>query len=306
MELRQLKYFIAVAEELHFGNAAKRLHVAEQPLSYQIKKLENELGLKLFFRTTRSVALTPAGASLLKDAYEITARSKRAADNARRIASGKAGVVRLGFESATVPSVMPEFVRLFRAEYPEIDLVLVEHSKAGLSALADGVDDACLVTRYERLPRWVEYIPVVKDRAVVALPVDHPLAGKESIHPSDLANGNFLGYQGAGSIPVNQYLAKLAAVSDVELAVTQEAESYMALLGLVAAGFGFTIVTSSMEGFFSGRVVYRPLANPEIVVDYGLAVKEGDEKPTLEPLKSVARHLASGSRRVKSIKSNLS
>ena len=141
MELRQLEYFVAVAEELHVGKAARRLHIAEQPLSYQIRKLENDLGFKLFDRTTRSVSLTPAGASLLADARKLLARSEQAADTARRIAAGEAGVVHLGYESATVPSVLPDFVKLFRAEYPEIDLILVEHSKAGLAAVAKELHD---------------------------------------------------------------------------------------------------------------------------------------------------------------------
>lgn len=291
MELRQLEYFVAVAEELHFGKAARRLHIAEQPLSYQIRKLENDLGFKLFDRTTRSVSLTPAGASLLADARKLLARSEQAADTARRIAAGEAGVVHLGYESATVPSVLPDFVKLFRAEYPEIDLILVEHSKAGLAAVAKEDDDACIVTRYERLPSWVEFIPFLEDEAVVALPIDHTLAEKDEIPAADLLGIPFLGYEGASSEPVNLFLARLAAQSDVDLDVSQEAESYMALLGLVAAGLGCTVVTASMSGFFSDRIAYRPLVEPSVRVEYGLALRKGDETPILSALRTVARHL---------------
>lgn len=296
MELRQLEYFVAVAEELHFGKAALRLHIAEQPLSYQIKKLEAELGLKLFDRTTRSVSLTLAGESLLKDAYDIIARSKQAADSAQRIAAGKAGVIRLGFESATVLSIMPDFVRLFRAAYPEIELVLTEHSKAGLNSIIEHGEDACLVTRFERLPKWVDYKPITKDRAMVALPIDHPLAEKAKITAADLADGNFLGYRGVGSLPVNQFLTRLAVMSELELKVVQEAESFFALLGLVAAGLGFTIVTSCMNTFFEDKIAYRPLVDPEVSMDYGLATSSENQSPMLEALKTVADYLAKLSR----------
>ena len=292
MELRQLQYFVAVAEELHFGRAAERLHIAEQPLGYQIRKLEAELGFKLLARTTRSVSLTPAGASLLEDAKKILALTDRATDSAGRIASGEAGVVRLGYESATVLSILPSFVKLFRAEYPDIDLVLTEYSQAGLKSLMEEETDACLVTRYERLPAGIEYHRVKGDIAVVALPADSPLASKEEVKLSDLGEKRFLGYRGMESGPVNQFLKQLVAASDVDISVFQEAESYIALLGLVAAGLGFTIVTSSAEQFFADDIAYRPLANPRVTVDYGLALRHNNSIAAAEPLRVVSKHLA--------------
>lgn len=292
MEFRQLEYFVAVAEDLHFGKAAARLHISEQPLSYQIKKLESDLGFRLFDRTTRSVSLTPAGKALLDDAYDIIARSKRAADSAKRIAAGKAGVIRLGFESATVLSIMPDFVRLFRSLYPDIELVLIEHPKAGLNAIIEDGDDACLVTRFERLPKWVDYKPIMKDKAVVALPIDHALAKNKEIRVSELSDGQFLGYSGVGSLPANQFMTRLSAVSDLELNVIQEAESYMALLGLVAAGLGFTVVTSCMSMFFKDKIAYLPLVDPEVSIDYGLATVLENASPMFKALYSVQSALS--------------
>ena len=287
-----MQYFIAVAEELHFGRAAMRLHIAEQPLGYQVRKLEDELGFKLLDRTTRSVSLTPAGASFLEDARRIVERAELAADNARRIADGKAGTIRLGYESATVVSVLPDYVRLFRAEYPEIDLVLSEYSMAGIAALLAGETDACLVTRYERLPKGVEYVRIKPERVVVALPAGHRLEGKAKVTLSELAGEAFLGYGGYGSGSVNLFLNQVAQATETDVSVSQEAETYIALLGFVAAGLGFTIVTGSMESLFHDRVVYRPLANPKIKVDCGLALREGEQMPAAESLRIVARHLA--------------
>lgn len=292
MELRQMRYFVAVAEELHFGRAAARLNIAEQPLGYQVRKLESELGFKLLDRTTRSVSLTPAGASFLEDARKILAQSDRAADSARRIATGEAGVVRLGYESATVLSILPGFVKLFRAEYPDIDLVLTEHSQAGLKPLMEDETDACLVTRYTRLPSGIEFHRIKDDIAVVALPTDSHLASRDAIELSDLEKERFLGYRGMESGPVNQFLTQLVASSEVDMPVFQEAESYMALLGLVAAGLGFTIVTGSAEQFFADDIAYRPLVNPYVTVDYGLALRLDDNIAAAESLRIVAKHLA--------------
>lgn len=289
MELRQIKYFLAVADVLHFGKAAQKLHIAEQPLGYQVRRLEDELGFKLFERTTRSVRLTPAGVSFKADAQRFLAQAEHATEAARRISAGEAGVVRLGYESATVVSILPDFVRLFRAEYPEIGLVLVEYSKAGLPALAEGDTDACLITRYMRLPSGFEYLPVMRDRAVVALPADHFLAEKPALSLTELAEVPFLGYAGAGGESANRFMAQLVEHAGTDAPITHEADTYTALLGLVSAGLGFTIVTGAMSKLFAKEVRYVPLVDPQVDVDYGLALREGDGTPTVEALRIVAR-----------------
>ena len=292
MELRQLHYFLVVAEELHFGKAAQRLHIAEQPLGYQIRKLEGELGFKLLNRTTRSVSLTAAGAAFMEDARKILEQSQRAAENARRIAQGKAGKLRLGYESATVPSILPSFVRFFREEFPEIELELMEYSQVGLTALVDGETDACLATRYTRLPSSIEYHRIRNDATYIALPRGHALSSKPELSIFDVANEQFLGYRGMQSAPANLFLQQLIATTDLEMPVIQEAESFTTLLGLVAAGLGFTIVTGCARQFFANEVDYRPLTNPAITVDYGLALRKGDTAPIADSARSVAKHLA--------------
>ena len=291
MDLQQLTYFVAVAEELHFGRAALKLHIAEQPLGYQIRRLEEELGFRLFDRTTRSVALTPAGAAFLEDARKLLAHADRATDSARRIAAGEAGVLRLGYEVSAVPSIMPDFVRLFRAEYPEIDLVLIEHSKGGVTSLLEGETDACLVTRFERLPKTIAYTPVLEDRAVIALQASHPLAETASVRLSDLEGIRFLGYSGTESDPANRFMAALASHSGMDAQIAEETESFLGLLGLVAAGLGFTIVTGCMASLLPAQIAYLPLVDPEVPVDYGLAIRAGETAPLLSSAQTVAKHL---------------
>ena len=156
----------------------------------------------------------------------------------------------------------------------------------------EGETDACLVTRYKRLPSGIEYHRVKGDIAVVALPADSPLASKDEVELSDLDKERFLGYRGMESGPVNQFLKQLVATTDVDISVFQEAESYIALLGLVAAGLGFTIVTGSAEQFFADDIAYRPLANPRVTVDYGLALRNDNSIAAAEPLRVVSKHLA--------------
>lgn len=289
MEQRQLEIFLAVAEELHFGKAAKRLHITEQPVGYQIKKLEAELGFALFDRTTRSVSLTPAGSAFARDARDLLFRAQRAASTASRIAAGRAGVIRLGYESSTAPAILSTFVQVFRTAYPEIDLILTECSARGLIPLEDGRIDACLITRYERLPQDIAYIPIIGDAPYVALPDDHPLAGRESVGIDELEGTALLGYAGDASEPANQFMQRLAAVHGLEF--LQMAESHMALLSLVAAGMGFTASTGTMSKFVAGEVSYARIARPSISLDHGLALPQEGQVPAAEALKLTAIHV---------------
>lgn len=292
MEIRQLEYFLAVAETLHFGRAAKKLHVTEKPLSVQIAKLERELGFKLFDRTTRRVELTPAGLSYVEDAKRMLRHNERAIEKGRRIAAGKAGCVRLGYESSTVVSILPDFVKLFRAEYPEIDLELSEHSKEGLKPLAAGDTDACLITRYERVPEGIEFMSIASDRAVVALPLEHRLAGRDTLSLTDLDEVPFLGYADSNGESANRFMAQVTEYAGSTAAISHDADTFTALLALVSANLGFTIVTESMSKLFTEEVAYVRLVEPEVGVDYGIAFRKEDSQAIIESLHVVARHLA--------------
>lgn len=295
MEIRQMEIFATVADERHFRRAADRLYISEQALGQQIRKLEGELGFKLFDRSTRSVELTPEGAALIDDARRLLAQAARTEDTARHIAAGELGTVRLGYESSTVVSILPEFVTAMRDVHPGIDLVLVEHSKAGLVPLDAGETDACLVARYGRIPERFEFHLVKRDRAYVALPADHPLAQSEGLGIVDLEGVPFLGYADAKGESPNRFMAQLFENVALEKPVQHEADSYVALLGLVAAGMGFTFVTASMKKLFVGDVAYVPLAEPEVHVDYGLALRAGEKAATAKALRSVAARLAGNS-----------
>ncbi|WP_283171597.1 LysR family transcriptional regulator [Curtanaerobium respiraculi] len=291
MEFRQLECFIAVAEELHFGKAAKRLHIAEPAFGKQIKNLESELGFPLLERTTRSVKLTPAGRAFAEETRKTLRQSEHAADAARQIAADKAGVVRLGYESSAAPAILPTFMKRFRNFYPDIELVTLECSLGGLSKIAEGSIDACLITRSSKLPEGFGYTCILHDTALVALPAYHPLAKREEVSFSELSGTVMLGYKGAReNDPSNQFMAEIAA--RYGFPYRREAESHMALLALVAAGMGFTPATGTMSKLMSGEVAYVRIADPGIIVEHGLALPLTGQAPVAKALKNVALRLA--------------
>ncbi|MGN0038885.1 MAG: LysR family transcriptional regulator [Coriobacteriales bacterium] len=288
MELRQLKYFLAVAETLHFGRAARSLHMAEQPLSFQIKKLEGELGFQLFERSTRSVRLTEAGESLRESCATAMALLDHGVDQARRVAQGRSGVIRIGYESSTVHSIFPEVINAFRARYPDVKVMLSERIQATQRDFEEDRFDACVVTNYAGAPEGAEYIPLRRESVVVALPKGHKLSGRESLKITDLMTERVISYQGLAATEAAAFIAALARQENFAFEIAQEADSYMTILGLVATGMGVSIVTDSMSDLLADRIDYRPLAQPVIEVSSGIAWRKGSSNPSVMNLVDMA------------------
>jgi len=186
---RQLRYFVAVAEELHFGNAARRLHISQPPLSQQIAALEIDLGVKLFVRTKRRVEITPAGAQFLKDARAILDDMKKAGDRARAAAEGKTGLLRVGLNyTAPLNPALSAISRRFTKRHPDVRLELHENTSAKqLAGLFHGALDLCFVwpTRDDASPH-IGVKAVSRDFLHLVTSRDHPLARKESVTAGDL------------------------------------------------------------------------------------------------------------------------
>ena len=191
MELRQLRYFVAVAEELHFRRAAARLHISQPPLSQQIKRLEEELGLRLLVRTRRSVQLTPAGAAFLRDARALLAELDRAVATARRLDAGQTGRLRVSFVGSALLSIVPGAVQRFRASHAGVEIELRERPTVEqLRALAAGVLDVGLVRPpidvgpvWDHFESRCAYCDVALDIAGRSAHIDH----------AEAAGGNHLG-----------------------------------------------------------------------------------------------------------------
>ncbi|HEY1013575.1 MAG TPA: LysR family transcriptional regulator [Herpetosiphonaceae bacterium] len=292
MELRHLHSFVAVAEELHFGRAARRLHLAQQPLSLQIRQLETELKVNLFVRTTRRVQLTAAGTVFLQQARQILAQSAQAAALAQRAARGEIGRVAIGYTTTLLYAVLPALLRAFRARCPDVAITLRELCGMDLQAalLAGEIDVAFYEipmadTRICAAPLFL--LPVM-----VALPAGHALGALDAIPLAALAGESIIQYARDKEPFVHDQLIALCRAAGFSPIVSQEASSEQAVLGLVAAGLGVGLVSPALRGFWGGDVIYRPLSEPQVTVEFGVAWRRDSVAPSADRLVQLACELA--------------
>ncbi|MCG8616010.1 MAG: LysR substrate-binding domain-containing protein, partial [Desulfobacterales bacterium] len=192
MELRHIKYFVTVAEELHFGRAASRLNISQPPLSQQIQNLEYELGTKLFFRTKREVSLTKSGELLLREAYQLLEQAKRIKRIAKRSEAGEIGEIRIGIITSACFEVLPTILDRLRKTHPKVGFNVKEYDTAdALPAIADGVLDVGLV-RVNKVNPPLKNRPLKDDYMVLALPEGHHLISKDKVGVADIKNETFI------------------------------------------------------------------------------------------------------------------
>lgn len=261
MEHRLLRSFVAVAEELHFGRAAKRLHISQPPLSIQIQKLERDLGAKLFERTQRHVALTPAGEELLGRARHLLAEAERASIEVQRIARGEAGVLAIGYSATATHAVLPRVVPAFRAAHRGVRLELREmRSALQPEALRDRrIDLGLACAPVDANPHEIDSIPLVREALVVVLPRAHPLARRPALRPKDIDGAPYVGVRPDIEPAWAGASIRALRAAGVSFDVVQETDTKIALLGLVAAGLGISVVSESMAMLARRGVVFRPL-----------------------------------------------
>jgi DNA-binding transcriptional LysR family regulator len=260
MEHKLLRSFVAVAEELHFGRAAKRLHLSQPPLSAQIRKLEGDLMVRLFERDRRHVALTPAGVELYGRARRLLVEAERAAVEVQRLARGEAGLITIGYAAAATHQILPRVVPAFRAARPDVRLALEElRSRDQPAALRDGRIELGLVCAPVDAPDLVEHV-LVQEKPIVVLPARHPLARREVIPVAALDGQSYVGVRSDLEPAWAQASLRALARAGVQLTLVQETDTKIALLGLVAAGLGLSVVSQSMAELGRRGVVYRPLS----------------------------------------------
>jgi DNA-binding transcriptional LysR family regulator len=280
MELRQLRYFVAVAEELHFRRAAERLHVSQPPLSHQIAALEAELGCRLLERNRRRVELTPAGAAFLSRARRLLGELEVAADTARSIDAGRLGVLRVSFVGSALMSVVPALVQRFRAERPRVAIELHERSTAEqLRALRAGTIDIGLVR--PPLAEAAEDLAtrvIAREATVAAVPERHPLAALRRIPLRRLAAEPLVLFPREQAPGFHDLLTGRLAATGIAPRVAQYAPEMLTIIGLVAAGIGVSPVPASLTALALGGVAYRPLTGAprsELV----LVTRRDDDSP---------------------------
>jgi DNA-binding transcriptional LysR family regulator len=265
MELRHLRYFVAVAEELHFRRAADRLHMAQPPLSMQIQALEEELGAQLLVRSKRSVSLTDAGALFLQRARRILADAQQASEEARRTANGELGELRVGY-TASLPlgPLLPRILSEYHALSPDVSVRLREMvTPRQFEALLNDELDVGFA-RYNEPDRQVEGLTMRllrNDPLVMALPATHPLAGADRVALAQFAEERFIAYPASAGADLAALVRRLCHWAGFTPRVEQEAAEAVTQIGLVAAGLGVTVMPSPMACIAMDRVRYVPLAD---------------------------------------------
>jgi DNA-binding transcriptional LysR family regulator len=286
MELRHLRYFVAVAEELHFRRAAERLHMSQPPLSQQIRALEDELGVQLLERSQRRVELTAAGSAFYERATEILRAVEDAGRLVRRVHRGEVGRLSIGFVGSSMYSFLPDALGTFRARHHDVELQLRELTTAAqLRQLESGQIDVGVVRPASERPGLV-IETVQSEPVVVALPESHRLAAQERVDLDDLA-GESLVMLGQGEAPGLR--RSLAATTDRLGGEVQEVREMQTVIGLVRAGVGVSLVPASLRALTRAGVVYRELDGGDVTVALALAWRSGDRSPVLTAFRELTR-----------------
>ena len=282
MELRHLRYFVAVAEERHFGRAAERLHIAQPPLSQQIRRFEAELGEPLFFRTTRRVELSPAGEVLLERARDILAAVDSAVEDARRAARGEYGRLAIGFTGSSTYAMLPSLAAAMREELPGVVLDLRGEllTPAQVARLIDGTLDLGLL-RPPVHERELETEVLHSEPLLAVLPETHPLAGADAVPLEQLKDDRFVTYPSHFRSVVHDAVEDACAAHGFTPIAAHEVGETATLVSFVAAGLGVSLVPASVRNMTVAGAVYRPLVHDATRVELAAAWRRDDQRPVL-------------------------
>lgn len=292
MELRTLRYFVVLAEELHFGRAAQRLSITQPPLSIALRGLEDELGVTLLARTRRRVGLTHAGSIFLEQARAILARAAEAVQLAQAADRGDVGRLTIGFMSASIFTLLPAVLRAFAARHPGVRLDLRELTlPQQIAALRGGSLDAGFV-RPPVTDADLTAAPLLEEPLRVALPADHPLTASKRVRAAQLAEEPFVMFQRAPGLVLHDLVLGFCLQQGFAPRVAQEASQTHAVVGLVSAGIGVALVPASAEAIRLRGVEFRPLAEKSPPVGTCLAWRSDDTSPVLRAFAETARKVA--------------
>ncbi len=292
MELRHLRYFVAVAEELHFGRAAARLNVAQPALSQQIKQLERELGTLLLARTKRRVARTEPGRLFLAEARRTLAQATVAIEVARGAEAGQIARLRIGYVDAALWSPLPDVIRAFRERFPRVALTMLERPPAEQPAdIRRGHVDLAIGPPPPAAAQ-VEVTPFTEEAGMVALPAEHPLAARAAVAMSDLADASWVLVPARVPSRLRDLTHRAAAAAGFTPRVGQEARDLDALIALVSAGLGVTLVPASAARFPRPGAVFRPLAGERLSFRLVALRRRGLAPPAVRSFLEVLREVS--------------
>jgi DNA-binding transcriptional LysR family regulator len=289
IELRHLRYFVAVAEELHFGRAARRLHIAQPPLSQQIRKLEEILGHPLFTHTSRAVKLTSAGEALLDRARHTLLKVRDDVEAARSIGRGEIGRLNVGFIGSGMLTSLPAMLGRYRREYPGVTLHLREFYTSGvIQALLDGTVDVGFLRDADRT-EGLQTETLVSEPFVAVLPHRHPLARLRALSVARLRDEPFVFFPTHVGHRAYEKTLALCERHGFRPRVVQEAPHWLTILRLVGAGLGVTLAPACVEPIAGPGAVCRLLRGEPSLSDIELAHRAGDDRPIVTAFCTLAR-----------------
>lgn len=290
IDLRLLRQFVAVAEELHFRRAAARLSISQPSLSAAIRRLEAEIGATLIERGRKTVGLTVAGAALLTEARGLLAHADEVLVATRDAATGRSGRARLGHVGSAMHGRLPGAIRAFRRTHPGVRLELREMTTAAqLAALRAGDLDLAVVIPPLSDEGGLVTMPFDTDRLVIALPASHRLARAGGVMVGDLADEPFVLWPREEGRGFHDRVTRLCAAAGFAPAVVQEAHGLHAVLSLVAVEVGVAIVPAGMAGVRPDEIVYHPLGDESAAFALVLCRREGEPDPATALLEAALR-----------------
>jgi DNA-binding transcriptional LysR family regulator len=295
MKLRQLQFFIAVAEELSFSRAAVKLHVAQPSLSTQIKSLEDEIGARLFERDKRHVSLTPAGRRFLGRVTTVLSLADHAKTEARSTELGRLGTIDLGYTALSMFSTaLPHAIRRFRQQEPNVVVTLRElTSLEQLHELGERTLDVGVLRKVDvNAPKGISIIEWYRTPLVAAIPNDHPRAASGSLSLTDLQNEAFIMYPRQAGTGIYWQVMDLCTTAGFRPRVVREVLESSTIIGLVAAGVGIAIVPADMNCIQFSGVVYRRIVDSGAYTALYLARREGDRNEHVRSLYRVLKQYA--------------
>jgi DNA-binding transcriptional LysR family regulator len=292
IELRLFWYFVAVAEELSFSRAAKRVSIAQPPLSQQIQRLERIVGAPLFHRDGRRVSLTEAGEALLPAARRILDDAAEATAMVRRIGRGEAGVLTIGFTPSTLFSPLPAAVRRFRELHPGVliqlrQMIPLDH----VEWLRSSRVDVALVREPAEAP-GILTVPVLRERWVAAVPRHHPFAARTSVRLDSLREEPFVLFPEEISPGLYRQVMELCASAGFEPRVVQEADEWQTILSLVEAGMGVSLIPESLTAQRSDALAFPQLEGGEVRTVTAACARAGGRSPAAEAFLGVLVSIA--------------
>lgn len=280
MELRHLKYFQAVAEELHFGKAAVRLKMAQPPLSLQIRQLEEEMGVALFLRTKRSVELTEEGKVFLEKVYPLFESLDKAIETVKMVSRGEVGEIVIGFIATAAYDILPIIIKHYRIQYPGIHVVLKQLTTSEqLKALQEGTIHIAILSEPKE-SNEINFELIRKEPLVVALPKEHSLAAKtSSIELINLSNEPFVLTRRTANQNYYDAVINCCYQEGFSPQIEQETGEMSTVISLVAAGIGIALVPASMQLLLQNDVVYQKIKNNKFNTVTAFAWRSENQSP---------------------------